>query len=277
MIDSFILFYFFFQTRIVNTCLVNMASRDESILCLFDVDGTLTPARQVIRPDMEEFLEKLKTKVVVGLVGGSDLGKISEQMTTEGKDKVYNRFEYVFAENGLVAYEKGKLIGQESILKFMGEEKLQRFLNFAMKSMSEITLPAKRGTFFEFRNGMINVCPVGRSCSQAERDEFSTFDKEHHVRTKLVEKFEKEFPPETYGLTFAIGGQISIDVFPNGWDKRISLKYVENNGYREIHFFGDKTAPGGNDHGIFEDSRTIGHTVANPSDTIDQCTKLFLS
>ncbi len=99
---------------------------------------------------------------------------------------------------------------------------------------------------------MINICPVGRSCNQAGRDEFSKFDKEHHVRKKLVEKFKKEFPPETYGLIFSDSGQISIDVFPNGWDKRICLKYVENNGYKEIHFFGDNTAPGGNDHDIFE-------------------------
>ena len=34
-----------------------------------------------------------------------------------------------------------------------------------------------RGTFVEFRSGMINVCPVGRSCSQAQRDEFAAYDK----------------------------------------------------------------------------------------------------
>ena len=34
-----------------------------------------------------------------------------------------------------------------------------------------------------------------------------------------------------------------------------------------IHFFGDKTSPGGNDHEIFSDSRTIGHTVTSPENT----------
>lgn len=34
-----------------------------------------------------------------------------------------------------------------------------------------------RGNFIEFRKGLINVCPVGRSCSQAERDEFAAYDK----------------------------------------------------------------------------------------------------
>ncbi len=34
-----------------------------------------------------------------------------------------------------------------------------------------------RGTFIEFRNGMLNVSPIGRSCSQEERIEFFELDK----------------------------------------------------------------------------------------------------
>jgi phosphomannomutase len=86
-------------------------------------------------------------------------------------------FDYIFAENGLVAYEGGKLVGTESIQHFMGEEKLQKFINYSLAYMSKLTLPVKRGTFIEFRNGMINVCPVGRSCSQAERIQFYNYDK----------------------------------------------------------------------------------------------------
>ena len=91
------------------------------------------------------------------------------------------------------------------------------------------------------------------------------------------------------------GGQISFDVFPIGWDKTFCLQFVENEGYKEIHFFGDKTHEvhtscmcaivllnvvlndqGGNDFEIFNDPRTIGHTVTSPDDTKDQLTKLFL-
>lgn len=34
-----------------------------------------------------------------------------------------------------------------------------------------------RGTFIEFRNGLLNICPVGRSCTQEEREEFEALDK----------------------------------------------------------------------------------------------------
>jgi phosphomannomutase len=33
--------------------------------------------------------------------------------------------------------------------------------------------------------------------------------------------------------------------------------------------------PGGNDYEIFEDPRTIGHTVASPDDTVRICKELF--
>lgn len=69
--------------------------------------------------------------------------------------------------------------------------------------MSKLTLPVKRGTFIEFRDGLINVCPVGRSCSQAERDQFGEYDKEHKIREQFVEDLRKQFPD--LGLVFSIG------------------------------------------------------------------------
>ncbi len=44
-------------------------------------------------------------------------------------------------------------------------------------------------------------------------------------------------------LCFSAGGQISFDVFPDGWDKRFCLGIVEKDNYSAIHFFGDKTKP----------------------------------
>lgn len=59
------------------------------------------------------------------------------------------------------------------------------------------------------------------------------------MRAALVEVLQEKFAD--YGLTYSIGGQISFDIFPNGWDKTYALRHVENDGFEEIHFFGDKT------------------------------------
>jgi len=245
-----------------------MANREDTLI-LFDVDGTLTKSRQVIEPWMHDFLlNEVKPKAMLGLVSGSDLNKVLEQM---GGEHALQQFDYIFSENGLVAYENGKLTGVESIHNFMGEEKLQKFINFCLGYMSKLTLPCKRGTFVEFRKGMINICPVGRSCTMEERQEFFEYDNKHEIRKNFVKALEEEFP--NLGLKFSLGGQISFDAFPFGWDKTFCLKYLTK--FSTIHFFGDRTLPGENDHEIYEDSRTVGHRVTNPQDTKAQLQKLL--
>lgn len=78
------------------------------------------------------------------------------------------------------------------------------------------------GTFIEFRNGMLNISPIGRNCTQEERNAFHAYDKEHHIRTSFVAAFKAAFPE--LPLTYSIGGEISFDVFPNGWDKTCTFK-----------------------------------------------------
>jgi len=228
---------------------MSSTGRDETTICLFDVDGTLTAPRKVITDEMRVFMDELRTKVVVGVVGGSDLVKIKEQM---GGDYFISSYDYVFSENGLVAYKHGELKSVENIVSHIGDEKLQRFINFCLGYMSKLVIPKKRGTFIEFRNGMLNVCPVGRSCSQEEREEFADYD-----------------------LQFSIGGQISFDVFPVGWDKTFCLQHIDMTNVKTIHFFGDKTLKGQNDYEIFVSDKTIGHHCESPEHTMEQLKKLF--
>lgn len=220
---------------------------------------------------MEDFLlNTIKPLCKIGLVGGSDFKKISEQMKG---DDVVQKYDYVFPENGLICYKNGQETCRQSIQKFMGEDMLQKFINFVLKYLSSVVLPIKRGTFVEFRAGMLNISPIGRSCSQEEREAFEQYDKEHNVRNKMIEALQMEFPD--IGFTYSIGGQISFDVFPIGWDKTYCLKHLEEEKFREIHFFGDKTHQGGNDFEIFSDNRTIGHKVENPEGTKEALIKLF--
>ncbi|GFP86002.1 phosphomannomutase [Phtheirospermum japonicum] len=129
---------------------------------------------------MLEFMQELKKVVTVGVVGGSDLVKISEQLGIT----VFNDYDYVFAEKVLVAYKGGNLIGTQSFKSYLGEDKLKEFINFTLHYIADLDIPIKRRMFIEFRNGMLNVCPIGRNCSQEERDEFE--DKVHNIRSKIV-------------------------------------------------------------------------------------------
>lgn len=138
--------------------------------------------------------------------------------------------------------------------------------------IADIDIPIKRGTFIEFRNGMLNISPIGRNCTLEERNAFEEYDRIHQVRQTMVDKLTVQFA--SYDLTFSIGGQISFDVFPRGWDKTFCLQYLSR--YDTIHFFGDKTMPGGNDFEIFMHPRVHGHTVRGPYDTMESCRTLGL-
>ncbi|KAI6652200.1 Phosphomannomutase-like [Oopsacas minuta] len=243
----------------------------ESTICLFDVDGTLTPSRNPATQEMLQYLNELKGKVALAWVSGSDLVKISDQL--DGRENTISLFKYCFAENGLVAFKEGNLISKQDIVKHMGDKNVKEFVNFCLKYIADIDIPKKRGTFIELRTGLINLCPVGRNCSQEEREEFSDFDMEHKVREKFVEVLKKEFAHMK--LRFVIGGQISIDVFPEGWDKTFCLNILEKEGVKTIHFFGDRAYPGGNDYEAYMDDRTIGHKVKNPDETIQLLKQLF--
>uniref|UniRef100_A0A9L0SW50 Phosphomannomutase n=1 Tax=Equus caballus TaxID=9796 RepID=A0A9L0SW50_HORSE len=175
------------------------ARRKERVLCLFDVDGTLTPARQKIDPEVAAFLQKLRSRVQIGVVGGSDYSKIAEQLG-DG-DEVIENFDYVFAENGTVQYKHGRLLSKQTIQNHLGEELLQDLINFCLRYMALLRLPKKRGTFIEFRNGMLNISPIGRSCTLEERIEFSELDKKEKIREKFVEALETEFAGK--GLRFS--------------------------------------------------------------------------
>lgn len=242
---------------------------DPKTLVLFDVDGTLTPARLFISDEMKNTLAKLRQKVVIGFVGGSDFSKQLEQLGPN----VLEEFDYCFSENGLTAYKQGKALASQSFINWIGDEKYNKLIKFILKYLAEIDIPIRRGTFVEFRKGMINVSPVGRNASTEERNEFEKFDKEHNVRAKMVDALKENFPD--IGLTYSIGGQISFDVFPTGWDKTYCLQHVEKEGFNEVHFFGDKCYEGGNDWEIFTDKRTIGHSVTSPNDTIKILNELF--
>lgn len=91
--------------------------------------------------------------------------------------EVIENFDYVFAENGTVQYKHGRLLSKQTIQNHLGEELLQDLINFCLRYMALLRLPKKRGTFIEFRNGMLNISPIGRSCTLEERIEFSELDK----------------------------------------------------------------------------------------------------
>lgn len=241
---------------------------NNKILLLFDMDGTLTKSRSKISPEMSKALwglwKRANQYYDFGIVSGSDIDKIKEQI---GHDFIL--FDYVCPENGCAFYNKGALEGCLSIAYKLGEDLLQKIINKCLFELSQIELPKKRGNFIELRNSLINISPIGRSCSKEEREEFVKYDKKHKVRELLINKLTQQFSEYSEnGFTMSIGGEISIDIAPVGWNKAYCLNYLDKFNFRQIRFYGDKTHKGGNDYEIFTHPKVTGKTIKSPEELI---------
>jgi phosphomannomutase len=204
---------------------------------LFDVDGTLThPRREIDETFADIFLTWLREKnKKVYLVTGSEMSKIKEQLFPSFIDQC----EGIFTCSGNVFHSGGKKI-YENILQIPDGllENLQLYLDNS-------EWRKKQGTHIEIRSGMINFSTVGRDASHNMREAYSKWDKLHREREDIVE-YLRDLHPE---LEVAIGGCISVDIYPAGSNKGQVIEKLRSTHGQDVAmiFVGDKNFPGGND------------------------------
>ncbi|PPQ78693.1 hypothetical protein CVT25_010714 [Psilocybe cyanescens] len=237
-------------------------STSRRTLILFDVDGTLVPPRGVqISSETLNLLKRLRETVQIGFIGGSTLKKALWQLGNTALED----FDYAFAECGVVSYIHGVPLPTESLVNLIGENNYKSLVNFILHYIADLDLPIKRGTFVEFRQGLLNICPQGRNTTPEEQQRFEAYDKIHNIRSNMIQALKTAFP--TYNLVCAIGGRTSFDMFPRGWDKTYALRHLDISDFDEIHYLGDKTELGGNDYEIFHHPAIRGQQVKGPDDT----------
>jgi phosphomannomutase len=91
-----------------------------------------------------------------------------------------------------LALREGVEFDRQSFKDHLGEDNLKKLINFSLRYIADLDIPVKRGTFLEYRNGMMNISPIGRNCSKEERNAFEDYDKTANVRKDFVAALEKE-------------------------------------------------------------------------------------
>lgn len=225
---------------------------------LFDVDGTLCRSGERITDDMLDVLRRLKqTGCELGIVGGGTYEKLRNQI---GDVRL---FKYVFAECGSVVYVDNRLVHTNDIRQHRLYDHINRLVKMSLRFISEQDYPVT-GHFIDLRNGLVYVSLVGMQASLDERRTFIELDRVHQYRKRLYEKLVGE-AVRVPGLTVSYGGEVGLSIYPSEWDKVQVLRYFE--APDEVHYFGDKYQPGGNDHEIVNSPRVTGHRVDSPVDT----------
>lgn len=231
-------------------------------LVLFDIDNTLTPPMGEIADSMLQSLHRLRAckNVQIGVVGGSNREKALKQL---GEGPLLSLFDWAFHENGAVLFQKGTsryALQFEDQVPHMIMQALHRFL-FGLLLETPAAVE-QTGTFIERRNCMINFSPVGRQATPRQRKAFARIDAEIKLRENWAKRIREAFPE----LDCAVGGEISIDIFPRGFDKTLAIGAFETLDVDAIHFFGDSVQEGGNDHAIFNHPSVVGHAVTGWED-----------
>ena len=255
-------------------------------IILFDMDGTLTPARGQMTPRVSYYLGKLQDEGYdIGIVSGSDLDYIKQQCSVlfDISCTDWTKIKY-FPCNGTKYYQvknsKFVPVYSRDMKDVIGKEKYNLLIREIVDKHSNLFWLAEgekipmSGTFIKYRGSMVNWCPIGRDASQEDREIWVELDTKNNWRKQLLESFKGS--SETWkGITFKLGGDTSFDIYPHGWDKTMAYNQVKSEGYEEIHFIGDRCEPDGNDYEIYQAAGDKGYKTKNPDETVQILKKIL--
>ena len=213
---------------------------------IFDVDGTLTPSRRTMTEDFLEFFNGWSKRNSFYLVTGSDIEKMDEQVP----DIIMERTEGIFTCGGNELWQfdphvvnfpftriyKNEFKPPNSLGTYLGEQ-----IRFS-------ETPVMSTNHRENRGSLLNFSVVGRDCTLEERKTYFEYDKKTKERQKIADIIKKT----AKGIDAVIGGQISIDIAPEGNDKSQVIKEIMDRNIvankENYIFIGDRTMEGGNDY-----------------------------
>jgi len=231
-------------------------------LFLFDVDGTIAKSGENILSQHITSLNLAKINNDIGIVGGGTFEKIKEQ--TAGV-----KFDYYFSECGSVYHDSNlnlvykKNIRNHSLYPIINIL-IKKTLNYLSQVDYELT-----GNFIDLRNGLIYISLIGLSANPSEREHFINIDKIYNYKIKLLDilhqcAIELEVSDK---LSIVLGGSVGIAIYPTENDKIQVLSHINSNKYSEIHYFGDKYLPDGNDYQLLNAPNIIGHEIDDINET----------
>ena len=219
-----------------------------SLALVFDVDNTLTPPRQPLRPEMAAALGRLP--FAFHLAAGSDLALVQQQVLEPLRVLGFRGSLDAFVCNGADRYRC--TVAEEVRIQPLSSFRLRDHLGpqiFAelcallerVLHSPEFSLAGSgvivRGPQVIDRGSMINFAPMGRPDSLTEQDyanrgAFVEFDRRTRYRERLLAYLRSATAEwqQRFRLRITLGGQTSFDLVIEGYDKRYPLETLLREG-----------------------------------------------
>ena len=220
------------------------------MIYLFDVDGTLTPAKSKIDQAFAKTFYNWQKDKEVYIVSGGSFSRLIDQLTR----KIIDQTKGVFSCMGNAHYKKIKDIDGYSswVLQYKNKftvAKPKLFFSELERCVMNSDYHTNVGRHYEERTGMVNFSIVGLDATPEQRKEYAVYDKQHKEREQIVKKLSSKYPK----LDFVIGGAVSLDIFNKGNDKSQVIKHFEDKlKDHRIVFVGDRIPFPGNDYALAE-------------------------
>jgi len=256
-----------------------------STLFLFDMDGTLTPPRQPMPMNIEILLGKIQNAGhEVGIITGSDMDYVKQQCSNLFDMSLIKTEDIHFLPcNGTKYIRNERTIYSKNMKTEMGTDQWRLLMTHLLSLQNQLCYEITSafpltGHFFNYRESMLNWCPIGRNASIEDRKIWEEIDKDGKIRKPLLEKIREFISPLQMDLSVKLGGDTSFDIYPLGWDKTYPLVETEYfNDYEKIYFIGDRCERNGNDYEIYEYYRTISHKTTGVEHTCEIVNNILYS
>ncbi len=235
------------------------------MIYVFDMDGTLTPARKPMTDEFAKaFLPWLKANIAF-IATGSDFAKVEEQMPKD----IINAFTGIYCAMGNALWQNGKYAYLRDIKPEV--ELLEDLENFRKNTKYPYTL---FDNYIEKRTGALNFCVLGRNCPYEERERYTAWDSLNGERKEIQKFLSKKYPQ----YDFSLGGNISIDIVKKGCGKgQVANLLRQDYPNEKIVFIGDRTFEGGNDYELACALKKLDNTVVvqveNPNQVLEYLIK----
>ena len=125
------------------------------------------------------------------------------------------------------------------------------------------------GHFINYRDSMINWCPIGRNATSEDRQFFVEYDSSFQptLRERYIERLQHYIGlKRILNVEVKLGGDTSFDIFPTGWDKTYALKHFP---FYNYWFVGDRCGHNGNDKEIYDllKAQNRAYETTSPKET----------
>ena len=229
----------------------NLSGPDSGHIVLFDMDGTLTPPRGDFHLDLMEPLHRLSRLSDIGILTGSGNKYIKQQLLPLINNPIRNKI-HLLPCNGTIYYRPKRFAAGNDFPKFDLIHKCDMVDEMGIELFNSLMKELISRHFIDYRDSMINWCPIGRNATQAHRAEFKKFLKKNpnfrDVQISIL-KERGSIIGFTDKLTFKLGGDTSFDIYPKGWDKSYALRHFSD---LTVWFVGDRCTGSGNDKEIYD-------------------------